>query len=109
MRKLTLEEWLAEGEKRFGKDYKKWKFVCPACGRVSSVKEFMKLGADPNDAYQNCVGRVNGKGKGFLKGEKSDTFEDGCDWASYGLFGNMGKGPIVLNNGKETQAFEFAE
>jgi len=35
----------------------KWAFKCPACGKVSTIQEFKDAGADPNDAYQTCIGR----------------------------------------------------
>ncbi len=68
----TKEEWLAEGERLFGKDFTKYKFRCPKCGNVASGQEFKDAGAKPNDIYCNCIGR-------FVKGK-------GCDWAAYGLF-----------------------
>ena len=68
----TVDEWKAEGEKLFGKDWENWKFKCPKCGNVASGKEFKDAGQDPNSTYCECIGRhVKGKG---------------CDWAAYGLF-----------------------
>lgn len=68
----TVDEWKAEGEKLFGKDWENWKFKCPSCGNVASGKEFKDAGQDPNAMYCECIGRhVKGKG---------------CDWAAYGLF-----------------------
>ncbi|WP_202946813.1 VVA0879 family protein, partial [Rhodanobacter spathiphylli] len=52
---------------------------------------------------KECVGRYTGKGSP-RKGDSS-----GCDWAAYGLFGTLGKGRIVLNEGKESEVFDFAE
>jgi hypothetical protein len=69
---FTKDEWLAEGEKLFGKNYENWKFKCPKCGNVASGKEFKDAGENPNAMYCECIGRhVKGKG---------------CDWAAYGLF-----------------------
>lgn len=104
MKKQTLKEWLDEGKKIFGEDFKQWKFKCPACGRVSSIQDFLDAGADANDAYQECIGRVNGKGN---KDGKDEGF--GCNWVAYGFFGTLGKGRTVINdNGKEIEVFEFA-
>ena len=105
MKKQTLEEWMTEGKKLFGEDFKTWKFKCPACGHVSSVQDFIDAGRDANDAYQDCIGRVNGKGD---KNGKDKGF--GCNWAAYGLFGTLGKGRIVINpEGKEIEVFDFAK
>ena len=102
--KQPLQEWLEEGKQKYGEDVKKWKFKCPACGHISSVQDFVDVGGDANNAYQNCIGRFNGKGKG---GGKDEGF--GCDWAAYGLFGTLGKGRFVANEGKEIDVFDFAD
>lgn len=103
MLKQTLKEWLNEGKERFGEDFAKWRFKCPACGHVNTGKEFKDLGIDLNSMYNECVGRHTGKGSP----RKDDS--SGCDWAAYGLFGTLGKGRIVLNEGKESEVFDFAE
>lgn len=99
----TLEQWQQEGTRRFGEDKMNWKFVCPACGRITSVKEMVEAGAEPDDAVQKCMGRINGKGGPWGK----DT-GDGCNWAAYGLFKCMGKGAVVLKEGREVDVFQFA-
>ena|SRR5690606_32180606 len=103
MIKQTLKEWLDEGKERFGDDFTKWKFECPACGHVNTGKEFADLGIDLNSMYNECIGRHTGKGSP-QKGDSS-----GCNWAAYGLFGTLGKGRIILNDGKESEVFDFAE
>lgn len=71
-KEYTKEEWLALGEKLFGKNFEKWKFKCPKCGNVASGQEFKNADQNPNAMYCECIGRhVKGKG---------------CDWAAYGLF-----------------------
>ena len=72
MKSYTQEEWRMEGRKRFGLDFKNWKFKCPNCGNIASGAEFKEAGAEPNAIYQECIGR-------YVKGK-------GCDWAAYGLF-----------------------
>jgi hypothetical protein len=99
MKKYTLDEWLVEGEKRFGKDKMKWKFKCPMCGHVASIEEFINIGVDANVAYVDCIGRYTGKGSP----KKGDT--SGCNWVAYGFLKTCGKG--VLVNGEEI--FDFAE
>lgn len=107
MKKQTIKEWQEEGKKIFGEDFKKWKFKCPACGHISSIKDFIDAGADPNDAYQECIGRVNGKGEDGMQGKEQGF---GCNWAAYGLLGTLGKGRIVITDeGKEIDIFDFAE
>ncbi len=93
--KYTKEEWLKKGEKLFGKDKMKWKFICPSCKHIQTpedFKQFKDKGANPNTAYQDCIGRWTGGLNGLHK----------CDWASYGLF----CGPDFVD---ETPVFAFAE
>ena len=71
-RNYTKEEWLAEGEKLFGKNFENWKFKCLKCGNIASGKEFKAAGQNPNAMYCECIGR--------------HVKDKGCDWAAYGLF-----------------------
>ena len=104
MIKQTLKEWKEDAVKRFREDAGNWKFKCPACGHVSSVKHFKDLGDDGNSAYQECIGRHTGKGA------PTKDSKDGCNWAAYGLFGNLGKGRIIITpGGKEVEVFDFAD
>lgn len=104
---MTKEEWLAEGKKRFGEDMMKWKFECPGCGHIQAVEDFRQYkekGADPNDAYQECIGRY-ADGKSWMYGHPAKTGGP-CDYAGYGL---LRISPItVIDNGKETLSFAFA-
>ena len=104
MNKQTQEEWLNEGEQRYGEDFAKWQFKCPACGHVASGQDFKDAGAEPNDLHQTCIGRHNGKG---TKNQTDEGF--GCNWAAFGLFGTLGKGRIVITpDGKEVEVFDYA-
>lgn len=101
--KYTHQEWLAELEKRFGDNNLNWAFVCPACGKVSTFREFKDAGAKLNDAYQTCIGRHTGKGS------PTKDSKEGCNWCAYGLFGTLGKGDVVVTEaGKEIQVFSMA-
>lgn len=101
---ISIAEWREEGVRRFGDDPRNWKFRCPACGHVSSVADFMELGKTAELAYQECIGRLTGKGSP-KSGDSS-----GCNWAAYGLFGTLGKGrTIVTEKGREIEVFDFAD
>lgn len=102
---ITLEQWQEEGKRLFGDDVKKWTFVCPACGHVSTVQDFLDVGAAVNDAYNVCIGRKNGKGADGMEGMDKGN---GCNWAAYGLFGTLGKGTTVITpKGDKTDIFDF--
>ena len=103
MKQTTLKEWQEEACARFGEDFRKWKFRCPACGHEQSIQDFLDIGADPNSAFQDCIGRHMGKGSP-VKGDSS-----GCNWAAYGFFGTMGKGrTVIMEDGKTVEVFAFA-
>lgn len=102
MKKNIVSEWLDEGKQRFGEDFKKWRFICPACGHINVADEFVAAGGDINNSYQECIGRLTGKGSP-QKGDSS-----GCNWAAYGFLGTLGKGRIVITEeGKEVEVFKF--
>jgi hypothetical protein len=105
----TVGEWQYEGKRRFGSDFEEWKFVCPCCGRVTAVKEFKPFGAEPADAYQNCIGRFNGKGADGMKRGGKEVPANGCNWAAYGFLGTLDRGAVVRHDGKGIQVFDFAE
>ncbi len=107
VRRISIEEWLEEGEKLFGEDKKQWRFRCPNCKGVQTSQDFRDLGIhglDPAAVYVNCIGRHDPSIK------QVGTLGDGhspCDYTSGGLF-NLAK-TMVVQNGKEFPVFEFAE
>jgi len=107
---MTYEEWLAEGTRRFGEDKLKWKFVCPICSNVAAVEDyypFKDIGAQPDAATKECIGRYSGTPYRAFPGEGQKRGRP-CDYAIYGLF--RFPGVIVIQpDGKETMAFRFAD
>lgn len=100
IRHYTKEEWFAEGERRFGKDFMNWKFECPMCGHVATVIEYKEVGAkNPNCAYVECIGRYTGQPS------PGKAIGNGCDWAAYGLFG-IPKGGVMVDG---QHIFDFAD
>jgi hypothetical protein len=104
---MSHAEWNAEGSRRFGADYNKWKFVCPICAHVQAVEDFRQFkdrGATPDSARCKCIGRYidgarqafGGKGKGP------------CDYAGYGLF-QLSPLRVNCDDGSERHSFAFAD
>jgi hypothetical protein len=60
-RRVTIEEWHAEGRARFGDDVNNWRFVCPSCGFVQTRRDFLAYGVPERDVDRrlafSCVGR----------------------------------------------------
>lgn len=112
MKIYKLEEWKAKGEWLYGDDYEDWRFICPACGRTNTGKEFRDAGAESDDMYTTCIGRHNGKGvKGIQHKQGSPPPEHGCDWAAYGLFGTLGRGVLIVTpaSSQPVEVFAFAD
>ena len=81
-REMTLEEWNAEGERKFGPDRMKWRFVCPVCGHVAMVKDWREAGASEGAVAFSCVGRwIDGSRKAF-----EERGVGPCTYAGGGLF-----------------------
>lgn len=97
MRTITLEEFQREGAE------KKWRMLCPACGNIASPDDFKKLGADPQRAAQECIGRAMTPRVHLEPGKTP------CDWAAFGLFKTLGKGMHVkFDDDTTVETFEFA-
>lgn len=103
---LTEKEWRARGKRLFGKDTNNWKFICPSCGNIQTIKNFKKYknkGATPSDAYFNCIGRFSGKG-GHIGGDGGT--KKPCNYTTGGL---IGLSPLRIkdNKGKIHASFDF--
>lgn len=105
MKKYTLKEWREKGETLFGKDFKTWQFVCPGCGNVASIQDFINLGQDEenacNHSYNECISRYTNAGS-------PQQNKKPCNWAAYGLLGTLGKGIMIeVKEEKEIEIFDF--
>lgn len=89
----TLEDW----QKRAAAAG--YRFQCPVCKHVATPHDFKALGADPQRAAQECIGRH------MPKSESREAFgPDGqvnapCNFAAYGLF-RLGE-VVIGTDGKE--------
>lgn len=99
---MTHAEWLAEGERRFGKAIDAWRFVCPVCKVETTAKEWKDAGAPEGAIGFSCVGRwtasrdaLNGKGPGP------------CNYTGGGLFA-LNPVTVVFPDGEKMKAFDFA-
>lgn len=104
IKQMSFKEWEAEGERKFGKDKKKWKFKCVNCGHIQSIQDFIDLKVEEpeNYVYFTCIGRFMENCKGILGNKKSP-----CNYTLGGLF-NLAKLEVIDEEGKKHSAFEFA-
>ena len=81
--KMTKEQFELEAKKRFGDNPMNWKFKCPSCGYVASVKDYKDAGASSKTVAFSCIGR-------YLPGKCQEAFTGGpgpCNYAGGGLIG----------------------
>jgi len=101
----TMAEWRAEATRLFGPDLLDWRFVCPSCGHVASVRDWREAGAPVGTTAFSCVGRWLGE----TDDEKTFRRKGGpCNYAGGGLFG-LNPVTVVLDDGSEIKVFAFAE
>jgi len=106
----TQAEWMAKGERLFGKDQIQWRFKCPICGHIQTAEDFREYknhGATPSSAYCKCIGRFNGNGRRDFGTEADSEDTVGCDYASFGLI-HLGE-TVLADDGEITHVFPFAE
>ena len=104
MREIKYEDWIKEGEKLFGKDKKKWKFVCPSCGGIQTIQDFIDLKVEEPENYVHfsCIGRFTDGCKGEIGNKRSP-----CNYTNGGLF-NFAKLKVLRDGEKSISVFEFA-
>ena len=112
-RRLTHEEWKAEGTALFGPDFMQWRFVCPICKNVASVEQFRNhkdQGATPDCAPQNCIGRYMPKEErgGFSSDKSNPKVKKPCDYAAYGFF-KLAPVEVEFSDGSVCGVFAFDE
>lgn len=87
---VSLGEWKEKGMALFGKDEKKWIFICPICETKQSIQDFLDYGISEEIARKtigiSCIGRnisnsqiAIGRSTPVVKGKP-------CNYAGYGLF-----------------------
>lgn len=106
--RMTKAEWMAEGLRRFGPDQLQWRFVCPVCGYVQSAKDYKDAGAPQPAVAFSCVGRWRKRARKAFDNEHGSIKSGPCDYAGGGLF-RLNPVTLVLEDGKESQLFAFAE
>lgn len=105
---MTHEEFLArlvaQGVAKSG-DYA---FRCVCCGTVQSMRSWVVAGAKPDDAEGmiafSCVGRQTRAGA-WDPEVPSRRAVPGCDWTIGGLLGDLGRGIVVVRDGREHLRF----
>jgi len=112
IRRLSLDDWLAEGKARFGDDPRMWPFVCPNCKHVQTMNDFAELkrlgifDGDIQDAYFYCIGRIDTRIPEKDIGRIDGVDKSPCDYTLGGLF-RFAKTIVIDGDGEEHLVFEF--
>lgn len=86
--------------KNTGYYWKKGEVWCQCCGHVQSVGNFKAIGADPDRAYSNCIGRVTGS--------NDSTGKKGCNYTINGLI-SLNKTTVISDKYLPVKVFEMAD
>ena len=100
--RMTHADWQTLGRSRFGEDFKAWRFVCPSCGHVAAVSDWIAAGAPAGHIAYSCVGRALGAER-----ELGGKGPGPCNYAGGGLF-KLNPVTVVFPDGSEDQCFAFA-
>lgn len=104
MTTMTQEDFLEEARRRFGDNKLEWRFVCPSCGHIASVKEWLQAGASEGEVAFSCIGRhIPGSRKAF-----GELGAGPCDYAGGGLFA-LNPLRVTSEDGRECRFFAFAQ
>jgi hypothetical protein len=107
-RTMTNAEWRAEGKSLYGPDVTTWKFRCLSCGTVFTPNDFESLGAVPQRAASECIGRVHLE-RGGLPGVEITGESKPCNWDANGMFELLALWSVESKDGAYTRAWPFAD
>jgi len=98
----SLRDWRKDAKDLFGEDPSEWKFICPVCGHIATVKDWKDTTAPSGAIAFSCVGR--------WREDSRDAFgEEGegpCNYTGGGLF-NLN--PVTIHSADDTlRVFDFA-
>ena len=110
MQELSYDEWIAAGRTLFGDDMLQWRFECPVCKHVATSEDFrsyQEIGATPDSATQECLGRYLPKEQRATQLGLEGSTKQPCDYAGYGLF-RLSPVIVVMPDGERRHSFAFA-
>ena len=79
-----------------------YRFRCPVCGNIATPQDFKAIGADPEKAAQECIGRHMPDSRDAFGGKGVGP----CNYAAYGL---LRLGEFVTIDGEKVPVFPIAE
>lgn len=108
---MKHSEWLEKAKKLYGNKVEDWKFKCPACHTVQTIKDFVKAGASKEQAANSianeCIGRYMATNQKAFS-DKETVKGKPCDYAGYGLI-NINPVLVEFEDGTKHHAFDFAD
>lgn len=80
MVEITKQEWLANGEKLYGRDTESWEFRCIICNRVQSARSIRE---EQKKGIKSLRFGLMKKGDAFVP--ECDCYSPDCDYIANGL------------------------
>lgn len=107
--RISHAEWLAEAERRYGRQLRAIRFRCPSCGFLQSGEDFLALPMEVDQVLRvfgySCIGR-------WTSGPPvAEAFTGGpgpCNYTSGGLIG-IAPVHVLMDDGTERPTFDFAD
>lgn len=117
----SIEKFLKKGTELFGPDRDLWKFECPACHKVTSIKEWKEYAKDKDEASGqiafSCVGRLiqRNQRESNNPNDPIHLLEIGhmgenkyaCNYTTGGLF-NLSPVTVKNEDGENCSFFQFS-
>ena len=114
VKEMSFDEWEEKGKQLFGDDPTKWRFQCPNCGHVQTMRDFIDLhdlgiyqGKSPETAYFSCIGRFDTR----IPRRKIGTLGDPKEYCNYTLGGLLPlvKTVVIGEDARHHRVFEFED
>lgn len=105
-REIHHDDWLAQARSLFGENPGDWRWVCPSCGHVARMQDWLDAGAPREAVAFSCIGRwttPEGRDVGPVAGQPK---EGPCNYAGGGLF-RMNPVKVKGDCGVMFEVFEF--
>lgn len=104
---ISVREWVERGRRIYGEPVTDWRFRCPACGNVTSPRDWIEAGVlSEGDPTSECIGVYIGGIKPFT----GKQFEEGrpCQYRANGRT-RLSDLRVVQSHGRVMETFRFAD
>lgn len=103
---MTKEQWQIEAIRRYGPLQPDWKFRCPSCLSVVTVRDYVNAGKSSGIDLERVNRMVAFSCVGRLLPDPAEAFHPGSGPCNYAGGGLIGLNPVDVDG---TRYFDFAD